>query len=67
MIIIDLIILLPLGLIGEMNEGLEAFELLWFLKLYRIKSTFDFIDVKVYNPMIRKYHQNRLDRIMNDH
>ena len=64
--IIDIIILLPFGLVGSIHEDLSPFRLLWFLKLYRIKSTFDIVDGKFYNPILRKYHQNRLDGIIAD-
>lgn len=51
--LIDFIVFLPLGMLGNIRPELSALRLLWFIKLQRIHSFLEIIDEKFYNPILR--------------
>lgn len=62
----DLIILIPFGLIGHIAPIMTNWKILWSIKVIRINKLTDILDYKNINPIIRKIKENSIEKTLKD-
>lgn len=63
---IDLIILIPFGLLGHIRPGLGHLKILWSIKVVRINKLTNILDSRYINPIIRELKENNTKRALLD-
>lgn len=62
----DFLVFLPLGLLGELDEKVSFLKFLYLIKLRRMLQFFSVLDIKFYNPILRKIYEKKVEMIIND-
>jgi hypothetical protein len=62
----ELMIFLPLGMFGHINDKLSFLKILWLIKFVRIEKMFKYLNSKYYKPIIRNWQQKKLGYVLQD-